>query len=216
MPGGLVWSCEACATSPLPPMSVAMLSAAAAAAAMLSVAAVVTGMSLSTPESKPMTGMFASFSFGSSGIAALLSSAAKQSALGFLLIAACSISICLSTCDSFSGPSNVMVTLYCAAAFSAPCRTACQNWCWNPFEIIGMKSLAVGLGLLLAAATGLLLGLLLAVLLGVPPHAVARSATVANPPSQRIDLPLMFSSTECVRFPPTRAHTVLRLLHLPR
>src|SRR5207253_2292915 len=153
-----------------------------------------------------MTGMFWSFSFWSSGIAALLSSAAKQSAFGFLLIAACSISICLSTCDSFSGPSNVMVTLYCAAAFSAPCRTACQNWCWKPFEIIGMKSLAVGLGLLLAAATGLLLGLLLAVLLGVPPHAAARSTVAANPPSQRVDLPLMFSSTD-VFFPQTRARS---------
>src|ERR671934_935091 len=136
------------ATSPEPPMRLTILSAAAAAAAMLSVAAVVTGMSLSTPESKPTTGIFASLNFCSSGIAALLSRAAKPSAEGFLLYAVCSISSCLSTCDSFSGPSNVIVTLYCAAAFSAPCFTACQNWCWKPFEIIatyGFPALAVGL-----------------------------------------------------------------------
>src|SRR5438552_15959071 len=209
MPVRLVWSCATIATSPLMPMSVAILSAAAAAAAMLSVAAVATGMSLSTPESKPMTGMFWSFSFWSSGIAALLSSAAKQSAFGFLLIAACSISICLSTCDSFSGPSNVMVTLYCAAAFSAPCRTACQNWCWKPFEIIGMKSLAAALGLLL----GLALGLLLAVLAGVPPQAAANRTTPARPPNPRIGLPLMLTLHCCSS--PKRAHDQ-RLVHLPR
>ena len=45
--------------------------AAAAAALTLSVAAVVTGMSLSTPESKPTTGMFAAWNFCSSGIAAV-------------------------------------------------------------------------------------------------------------------------------------------------
>ena len=83
MPVRLVWSCATIATSPEPPMRVAILSAAAPAAAMLSVAAVASGMSLSTPESKPMTGMFASLNFWSSGIAALLSSAAKQSACGF-------------------------------------------------------------------------------------------------------------------------------------
>src|SRR5207247_707949 len=131
--------------------------------------------------------MFAAVGIWSSGIAAVVSSAAKQTAFGFLLIAACSISICLSTCDSFSGPSNVMVTLYCAAAFSAPCRTACQNWCWKPFEIIGMKSLAAALGLLL----GLALGLLLAVLAGVPPQAAATRTTPARPPNQPLGLPLM-------------------------
>ena len=68
----------------------------------------------------------------------MLSKAAIPIALGFLSRAACSISICLSTWDSDSGPSKVMVTLKSLAACSAPCLTACQNWCWNPFEISGM------------------------------------------------------------------------------
>src|SRR5207247_10854517 len=130
MPVRLVWSWAMIATSPDMPMSEAILSAAAAAALMLSVAAVASGMSLSTPESKPMTGMFWSFAFWSSGIAALLSSAAKQRACGFLLIAACSISICLSTWDSFSGPSNVMFTLYWTAAFLLSLFTDERNCTW--------------------------------------------------------------------------------------
>src|SRR6266849_10003725 len=147
---------------------------------MLSVAAVASGMSLSTPESNPMTGILASLNFWSSGIAALLSSAAKQSACGFLLSAAWTISSCLSTCDSFSGPSKVMVTLNCVAAFSAPCFTACQNWCWKPFEIIGMKDLAAEPPVVAV----------------VPPHAAATRTTAARPPSQRVDLPLMFLSID--------------------
>ncbi len=71
-------------------------------------------------------------------MAALESSAAKQMAAGFLASAAWSISICLSTWDSFSGPSKVILTLYCLAAFSAPSFTACQNWCWKPLEMTGM------------------------------------------------------------------------------
>ena len=78
---------------------------------MLFVAAVVTGMSLSTPESNPMTGMCSVRARSSSGITALLSSAARPIALGCLSSAACSISICLSTIDSDSGPSNVTETL---------------------------------------------------------------------------------------------------------
>ena len=50
----------------------------------LSVAAVVTGMSLSTPESNAITGIFASLACCSSGTAAWLSSAAKPIAAGFL------------------------------------------------------------------------------------------------------------------------------------
>src|SRR5439155_6387238 len=123
----------------------------------------------------------------------------KARAPGFLLIAACSISICLSTCDSFSGPSNLIVTLYCAAAFSAPCRTACQNWCWKPFEIIGMNGLAAALGLLLL------------VLAGVPPQAAATKTTAANPPNQRGGLPLMFPPL--MLFSPTRGRCTTH--HLP-
>src|SRR5207247_1672458 len=173
-------------------------------AAMLSVAAVASGMSLSTPESKPMTGIFASLNFWSSGIAALLSRAAKQSALGFWLSTVCSISSCLSTCDSFSGPWKLIVTLNCVAAFSAPCFTACQNWCWKPFEIIGMNALAAGLGLLLGVLVGVLVAVVLA---GVPPQAAARSTTAANPPSQRIALPLM-CCPPLMFLPPKRAHAL--------
>ena len=87
------------------------MSAASAAAALLLVAAVVTGMSLSTPESNAITGIFSACAFLSSGSAALLSSAAKPSAAGFFAIAADSMSICLSTIASVSGPSNVTFTL---------------------------------------------------------------------------------------------------------
>ena len=93
------------ATLPLSPINLAIWSAASPAAAMLSVETVVTGMSLSTPLSKPTTGMLAAFAFSSSGPAALLSSAAKQIAAGFLSIAVCSIVSCLSTSDSDAGPS---------------------------------------------------------------------------------------------------------------
>ena len=86
-------------------MSLAIWSAASPAAAMLSVDTVVTGMSLSTPLSKPTTGILASFAFWSSGPAALLSRAAKQIAAGFLSSAVCSIVSCLSTSDSEAGPS---------------------------------------------------------------------------------------------------------------
>ena len=80
-----------------------MCLAASAAAARLSVAAVVSGMSLSTPESKAMTGMPASFACCSSGPAAWLSSAAKPTASGLLSRAVCSIWICWSTSASVSG-----------------------------------------------------------------------------------------------------------------
>jgi hypothetical protein len=98
IPVRLVWSWTMAATSPLSPMSWAILSAAKAAAATLSVAAVATGMSLSTPESKPTTGILASKAFLSSGMAALESRAAKQMACGFLASAAWSISICQNWC----------------------------------------------------------------------------------------------------------------------
>jgi len=111
---------------------------ASPAALLLSVATVVTGMSLSTPESKPTTGIFFALNCSSSGTAALLSSAAKQTAAGFLSSSAWSISSCLSTCDSFSGPSKLTFTPSSVALPSAPFLTACQNWCWKPFETIGM------------------------------------------------------------------------------
>ena len=71
MPVRLVWSCTMTATSPSPPISSAILSAARAAAATLSVAAVVTGMSLSTPESKPTTGIPSALACSSSGVSGL-------------------------------------------------------------------------------------------------------------------------------------------------
>ena len=53
----------------------------------------------------------AACAFFNSGMAALLSSAAKPSACGFLASAAESMSICLSTIASVSGPSKVILTL---------------------------------------------------------------------------------------------------------
>src|SRR6476646_2391614 len=138
IPVRLVWSWTTTPTLPFPPSASPSLSAAVAAALTLSVAAVVTGMSLSTPESNPMTGMFWSLNFWSSGVAALLSSAAKQTAAGCLSSSACSISICLSTWASVSGPSKLTVTPSSAAFPSAPFLTACQNWCWKPLDTIGM------------------------------------------------------------------------------
>ncbi len=87
---------------------------------MLSVAAVVTGMSLSTPESKPITGILAALAFSSSGMKALESTAARQMAAGFLSSAVWNISTCLSTMASVSGPSKVMSTFRSLAAFCAP------------------------------------------------------------------------------------------------
>jgi hypothetical protein len=68
------------------------------------------GMSLSTPESKPMTGILAAWACSKRGITALLSKAANRGHLGFCLELQCSISICLSTWDSLSGPSKVIST----------------------------------------------------------------------------------------------------------
>ena len=105
MPVWLVWSWTMTATLPALPIRAAIWSAATPAAAMLSVATVVTGMSLSTPESKPTTGMLASLAFCRYGTAALLSRAAKQIAAGCLSSAVCSMVSCLSTSDSEAGPS---------------------------------------------------------------------------------------------------------------
>ena len=68
-----------------------MCLAASAAAALLSVDAVVTGTSLSTPESNAITGMFCALAWSISGAAALESSAAKPIAAGFFWIALVSI-----------------------------------------------------------------------------------------------------------------------------
>ena len=138
MPVRLVWSCTMTPTSPEPPIASAILSAAVAAAATLSVLQVVSGMSLSTPESKAMTGMFSACAFFKSGMAALLSSAAKPIACGFFARSAESMSICLSTIASVSGPSKVILTLSALACSSAPAFTACQNWCWKPLEMSGI------------------------------------------------------------------------------
>ena len=138
MPVRLVWSWTTSATLPSPPISSAILSAASAAAATLSVVAVVSGMSLSTPESKAMTGMPASCACCSSGIAAWLSSAAKPMASGLLgerggqhVDLAVDLALAVRT---FEGDARRRDS---AAAFSAPAFTACQNWCWKPFEMSG-------------------------------------------------------------------------------
>ena len=111
-----------------------MCLAASAAAARLSVAAVVSGMSLSTPESNAITGIPSPSACSSSGAAAWLSRAAKPMASGFLASTLVSMVICSSTSVSAAGPSKVMRTSCRAASSSAPCLTACQNWCWKPFE----------------------------------------------------------------------------------
>ena len=61
MPDRLVWSWTITATLPSLPISSARCLAASAAAALLSVAAVVSGTSLSTPESNAITGMSCDF-----------------------------------------------------------------------------------------------------------------------------------------------------------
>src|SRR6478609_5871010 len=138
MPVCEVWSWTMTPTLPVSPISPASLSASTPAAAMLSVATVVTGMSLSTPESKPMTGMLASLACCRREPAALLSRAAKQTAAGLVLRAVCSMVSCLSTSDSVAGPLYVAVTPSLGASSSAPFLTACQNWCCSPFEMIAM------------------------------------------------------------------------------
>ena len=128
-----VWSCATMAILPLPTSS-AMCLAASADAARLSVDTVVTGTSESTPESKAMTGIPRDSASVIIGIDASESRAAKPSASGFLSSAVCSMVSCFSTSVSVSGPSNVTSTSSSAAASSAPCLTACQNWCWKPLE----------------------------------------------------------------------------------
>src|SRR3954471_5647400 len=49
-----------------------------------------------------------------------------------------SIVTCCSMSCSVGGPSNVMRAPLALASCSAPCLTACQNWCWNPLETIAM------------------------------------------------------------------------------
>jgi hypothetical protein len=68
-----------------------MCFAASAAAALLSVAAVVAGIGLSTPESNATTGMFWLLACCSSGAAARESRAAKPSAAGWRASALVSI-----------------------------------------------------------------------------------------------------------------------------
>ena len=138
VPDLLVWSCTTIATLPLPPTSSAMCLAASAAAALLSVATVVTGTSLSTPESNAITGMFCDLACCSSGSAALLSSAAKPRACGDLAMSLVSMLICSSTSASVGGPTNVTRAPCFWASSSAPCFTACQNWCWKPLETMAM------------------------------------------------------------------------------
>ena len=115
-----------------------MCLAASAAAALLSVAAVVTGTSLSTPESNAMTGIFCALAWSISGALALESSAANPIAAGFFWIALVSIVTCCSMSCSVGGPSKVMRAPSAFASSSAPCLTACQNWCWKPLETIAM------------------------------------------------------------------------------
>src|SRR5690606_27446588 len=129
-----VWSCTTRATFPVPPIASAMCLAASAAAALLLVAAVVSGMSLSTPESKAITGMFWARACCSSGAAARESSAAKPRTSGWRPSAFCSMVTWASTSDSLAGPSKLIRMPCSAASCSAPCLTACQNWCWKPLE----------------------------------------------------------------------------------
>lgn len=111
----------------LPPSASASFLASSAAAALLSVATVVSGMSLSTPESKAMTGMSLDCACWSSGMTALLSRAAMATASGCLSKAPWSWVTCCSTSVSLSGPSKVTVTPSSFAFASAPFFTVCQN-----------------------------------------------------------------------------------------
>src|SRR5664279_111757 len=88
-----VWSWTTMATLPALLMSLHICLAPSAAAALLSVAAVVTGMSESTPESNAMSGIFWDWIWASGAAAALLSRAAKAIASGFLAMALVSIVI---------------------------------------------------------------------------------------------------------------------------
>lgn len=112
--------------------------AASPAAARESVAQVVSGRSLSTPESKATIGMPALFARCSCCSAARVSSAARPMAAGFLAIALVSIVTWASTSASVAGPSKVIVAPCFSASASAPFFTACQNWCWKPLEMMAM------------------------------------------------------------------------------
>ncbi|MCW2636758.1 MAG: hypothetical protein JWQ99_3125 [Blastococcus sp.] len=100
----------------------------------------VTGTSELHPASNSTTGMSPDFAWSSSGTQASGSSAAYPMASGPRSIAAWSICSCASTSVSDAGPSKVIVTPSSLAFSSAPCLTACQNWCWNPFDTRAMSS----------------------------------------------------------------------------
>ena len=101
-----VWSWQIRPILPLPPTSSIMCLAASAAAALLSVWTVDSGMSESTPESKATTGMFAALIFPSRSAAAPESRAAKPMAAGLESRAVWSWLSCSVTACSFSGPTN--------------------------------------------------------------------------------------------------------------
>jgi len=128
MPVRLVWSWMMAATSPELPMNLAMWSAAAPAAAMLSVAAVATGMSESTPESKPTTGILAACAFCSKRNGCLGVECGEADG-GRLLLAssACSISICLSTWDFVLRTFEIDLDLVILGSLLEPILTACQK-----------------------------------------------------------------------------------------
>ncbi len=115
-----------------------MCFATSPAAALLSVAAVVSGMGLSTPESNATTGMLLVRACCSIGATARESSAAMPRASGWRPSAFCSMVTWASTSASVAGPSKLIRTPCLAASCSAPCFTACQNWCWKPLETMAM------------------------------------------------------------------------------
>ncbi len=85
-----------------------------------------------------MTGMPSAWIFSSSGSAAWLSSAAKQTASGFFWYSACEhVDLDLDVATRSAGRE---VDVHVQLSSLLPRRqavTACQNWCWKPLETMG-------------------------------------------------------------------------------
>jgi hypothetical protein len=135
VPVVLVWSSAAACSL----IFSAILSARQVPPALLSVWAVVRTMSLSTPESAPITGDLGGRLFFNNGMAALLSSAAKPIATSFSQHGEQHINLLVHLLFGRGDDPKVTLTSSLPAC-SAPCFTACKTGAESPLEIRGCRS----------------------------------------------------------------------------
>ncbi len=95
-------------------------------------------MSLSTPESKPTTGISSGFGLFQQGLEGLGVNSREADGGGFLVESGLEHFNLLVDhgfgLGTFEGDVNIQVL----GSLFGPNFTACQNWCWKPLEITGM------------------------------------------------------------------------------